>query len=92
MYYVSPDGKETSGNNQPRLGQCAFLNSAPNGATIVFRGAPTATYSIRRKLTLQPYPHEKVWLKGIKARLVADGATWRKDEWTTALQCEQYLS
>ena len=87
-YFVSPDGKNTnSGNNATSPWPVAkALDSAPSGATIVFRGGTYRNINakIRKKLTLQPYPHEQAWLKGSVevTGWVADGTTWRKDGWT----------
>jgi len=60
------------------------LSSAPSGATIVFRGGTYRNMTrIKNKLTLQPYPHEQVWIKNIEVQgWVADGAIWRKSNWT----------
>jgi hypothetical protein len=88
---VSPDGKDTnSGKSLTSPWSVAkALNSAPAGATIVFRGGQyhKATGKITKKLTLQAYPHEKPWLKGsIEVQgWVADGSMWRKDGWNYSL-------
>ncbi|MEM7426661.1 MAG: right-handed parallel beta-helix repeat-containing protein [Pseudomonadota bacterium] len=57
----------------------------PEGGTIVIRGG---TYretlpDLAKRLTLQPYPHEKVWLKGseIVEGWVRDGNAWRRNDW-----------
>lgn len=88
-YFVSTDGKDTNSGKSaasPWTVAKAF-NSAPPGATIVFRGGTYRNINasfIDKKLTLQPYPLEKVWIKGsIEVQgWVADGTIWRKDNWT----------
>ncbi|GAB5505321.1 MAG: hypothetical protein Rhirs2KO_04840 [Rhizobiaceae bacterium] len=64
----------------------AAIKSADPGGTVVIR---TGTYrehlpDIDKRLTLQPYPNEKVWLKGsiIVGGWVKDGTVWRKDGWS----------
>jgi len=62
------------------------VQAAGEGATIVIRGGTyreALTVSTGR-LTLQPYPHEKVWLKGsvVVSDWVPDGTAWRHDGWT----------
>jgi parallel beta-helix repeat protein len=87
-YFVSPDGLDTNSGTQASPWSIAkALTSAPSGATIVFRGGTyrnTNNAGIRKKLTLQPYPHEKAWLKGsvTVTGWVANGTIWRKDGWT----------
>lgn len=86
-YYVSPDGKDTNLGNNPASpwSVAKALESAPSGATIVFRGGTYRNINakIRKKLTLQPYPHEKAWIKGsiVVTGWVVDGTNWRKDGW-----------
>lgn len=87
-YFVSPDGKDTNSGKNPASPWtiAKALKSAPSGATIVFRGGTyrKAKGAITKKLTLQPYPHEKVWLKGsiVVPGWVSDAGIWRKDRWT----------
>ena len=63
-YFVSPNGKDTNSGNTPNSPWTVTkaTESAPSGATIVFRGGTyrNVNTNIRKKLTLQPYPHEKV--------------------------------
>ena len=88
-YFVSTDGKDTNSGKTPGSPwpfKKAFA-SAPSGAVIVFRGGTYRNIDgrlIDKKLTLQPYPHEKVWIKGSidVEGWVQDGAIWRKDGWT----------
>ncbi len=86
-YFVAPDGKDTNSGKSPNSpwSVAKALNSAPAGATVVFRGGQyhKATGRITKKLTLQAYPQEKPWLKGsIEVQgWVNDGGVWRKDGW-----------
>lgn len=86
-YFVSPNGKDTNSGKNPASPWpiAKAIKSAPGGATIVFRGGTyrTTKASIKKKLTLQPYPHEKVWLKGsvVVTGWVSEGGIWRKDSW-----------
>lgn len=87
-YFVSPDGRDSNSGRSPDSPWRVYkaITSAPIGSTIVFRGGTyrNSKLSINKKLTLQPYLQEEVWLKGsvIITGWVADGATWRKDNWT----------
>lgn len=86
-YFVSPNGLESNSGKEPTSPWpvTKALTSASSGSTIVFRGGTyrNVKVSIKKKLTLQPYPHEKAWFKGsIEVQgWVADGARWRKDNW-----------
>lgn len=86
-YFVSPDGSDTNPGSQdfPWSTLRKAINSAPPNSTIVVR---EGTYregdlKLNKKLTLQPYPHEKVWIKGsLNVRdWVREGKLWRKDNW-----------
>ncbi len=86
-YYVSPDGKDTNSGIDPASpwSVAKAISSAPASSTIVFRGGFYRNISekITKKLTLQPYPHEQVWIKGsIEVQgWVASNTVWRKDNW-----------
>ena len=59
---------------------------APVGGTVVVRkGVYRETVTLSKKVTLQNYPKEAVWLDGSSpvTGWVADGSMWRKDGWTT---------
>ena len=66
------------------------VSSASSGSTIVVRGGTYReyVYFYGKKLTIQPYPHERVWLKGsvVVTGWVSDGSIWRKDNWTYKFQ------
>ena len=87
-YFVSPDGKDTNSGKAPDSPWPASkaLDLAPSGSTIVFKGGTYRNINakIKKKLTLQAFPHEKPWLKGsIEVQgWVADGGIWRKDGWS----------
>ena len=88
-YFVSPSGKDTNSGKAiaSPWSVAKALNSAPSGATIVFLEGTYRNISnlgIGKRLTLQPYPHAEVWIKGSDQveGWVADGSTWRKDGWT----------
>jgi hypothetical protein len=66
--FVAPNGRDTNAGTQaaPFLTLTHAVAVAPSGATIVLRAG---TYrervpNIYRKVTIQPYPHEHVWLNG----------------------------
>ncbi len=86
-YFVSPNGKDTNSGKNPASPWpiAKALKSAPSGATIVFRSGTYRknTVGIKKKLTLQPYPHEKVLFKGsvVVTDWVKEGSIWRKDSW-----------
>lgn len=87
-YFVAVDGKDTNPGTQDAPWQSLehAHKAATNGATIVFRAGTyriAAENIIDKKLTLQPYPHEQVWLTGseIVSEWVQDGNIWRKDDW-----------
>src|SRR6187200_3060453 len=67
-WFVAPNGDDThSGTiNAPVRTISAALDRAPTGTTIVIReGVYRESLGPRNKsLVLQPYPHEKVWIKG----------------------------
>lgn len=62
------------------------LALAPAGGTVVLRaGNYHESVVSTKKVTLQSYPKEAVWLQGSRSvsGWVKDGATWRVDKWTT---------
>jgi parallel beta-helix repeat protein len=87
--FVSPWGNDAAAGTKEApwrtLGKA--VASSPSGSTIVMR---EGTYNEKviitasRRLTVQSYPDEVVWLSGSKAVTgwVADGGDWRKDGWT----------
>ncbi|UYZ64950.1 right-handed parallel beta-helix repeat-containing protein [Hymenobacter weizhouensis] len=87
--FVKPGGNNTQDGKSWATAWATVAQAvatAPDGATIVLKGG---TYreggiSIRRKLTLQPAPNEKVWIKGsqVVSGWVKSGAQWYAP-WTT---------
>lgn len=67
-HFVSPSGKDGNRGTQasPWRTLEKALNSAPSGSTIVLRGGTYHEGDLRltKKLTLQPYRQERVWLDG----------------------------
>jgi parallel beta-helix repeat protein len=90
-YFVSTTGSDANSGTETRPFRTITkaVQEAPPGATIVIFGGTyrEAVPEIRKPLTLQPYPHQKVWLKGsiVVTGWVADGAAWRIDGWTHEL-------
>jgi parallel beta-helix repeat protein len=72
----------------------AAVARAPNGATLIIReGVYRETLGgLNKRLTLQPYPHEKVWIKGSAevTGWVADAQGWRHDNWQPAFEQTSY--
>ena len=86
--FVAPNGKDRNPGTKraPLLTIGAAMELAPSGGTIVIR---RGTYreslpDLAKPLTFQPYPHEKVWLKGSipVTGWVREGKFWRKDGWS----------
>ena len=89
--FVAPEGDDRNQGTQaapwPTLAHA--VDATPDGATIVLRAGEYREGNITitgKQLTLQPFPHEQVWLKGsaIVDAWQADGAAWRADNWTPA--------
>ncbi len=82
---AKPTANSWSESNSTSLHQTQCGSTlAPAGATVVVRkGVYRETVTISKKLTLQNYPKEEVWLDGSKkvTGWVADGKTWRKSGW-----------
>lgn len=88
--FVSPNGNDSSSGvvNSPLQTLQAAVDKAPAGSTIVMR---SGTYreelrTLAKRLTIQPYPNEDVWLDGsdIVSGWTQEGNTWRKDGWNVA--------
>ena len=86
-FLVSVTGEHggTGSAAQPINTLVRAIEAAPEGATIVLRqgiyreGVPF----VSKRLTIQPYPHEKVWLKGsiVVDDWVSSGPHWKKARW-----------
>ncbi len=86
-FFVAPTGSDTNNGSQatPFKTIQRAITVAPANSTIVIRGGEyRESLAVNKKLTLQPYPHEKVWIKGttVVSDWVKDGTIWRKDNWT----------
>ncbi len=89
-YFVSPDGNGSAPCSEGK--PCSLstaLEKAPAGGTIVmkwgtYRTSKYSTTTIRRRLTIQPYPGATVILKGseVKQGWIASGNTW-KGSWSS---------
>jgi parallel beta-helix repeat protein len=88
---VAPNGKDTNPGTtaSPLATLTKAVQKASGGGTIVLRAG---TYregirSISKRVTIQPYPHEQVWIKGsqVVTGFVRGGTTWTKAGWTTNL-------
>ncbi|HMP39514.1 MAG TPA: right-handed parallel beta-helix repeat-containing protein [Roseiflexaceae bacterium] len=88
--FVAPGGSDTNAGTEQApwrtIGHA--LRSAPTRSTIVIRAGIYREGNINlfgKRLTIQPYPGEKVWLKGtaVVDGWTQEGALWRRTGWTT---------
>ena len=86
--FVRPAGNSSGSGTQanPYGSLEKALNTVPSGTTIVLRGGTyheSVTVPFYRKLTIQPYPGEAVWLDGAEALTSwkQSGSQWRTP-WT----------
>jgi parallel beta-helix repeat protein len=91
--FVSPSGSDGTADGsltRPYRTLQAAADASPSGATIVLRRGTyrEQTTWFGKKLTVQPYPGEEVWLSGSVpvTGWVRDGSIWRKDGWTAKFQ------
>ncbi len=81
--FVSPEGSDQNPGSiaRPLRTVSAAIIAAKDGASIVIRQGTyrEALPDLSKRLTLQPFPRENVWLKGslVAAGWVADGNAWR---------------
>ncbi len=89
--FVAPAGNDANPGTQamPKRTLKAALAKVPTGGTVVARAG---TYreslgSITRRVTLQAYPHEQVWLKGsqVVTGWTKLSNTWIVSNWSTSL-------
>ena len=96
--FVSTTGSDShSGNLDAPLRTIArAIEQADDGATVVIRqGVYRETIGgINKRLTLQPYPHETVWIKGSLeiSNWLLDGDRWKHDYWPQPLKQNSYDS
>jgi len=87
-YFVSLAGNDNNNGalDKPFRTLTRAVEAAPAGATIIMRNG---TYRegvayVSKRLTIQPYPHERVWLKGSLVSI------WRKDNWAYKFDQDSY--
>jgi parallel beta-helix repeat protein len=95
--YAIPDGAvfvSRSGNDgwegterRPLKSLTAAVSRVDPNGTIVMRAGnyPESVPVIRKQVTIQPYPHEQVWMKGsdVLTRWTRVGDDWRADGWVS---------
>jgi hypothetical protein len=85
--YVSTIGNDSAAGTltAPLRTVNAAVAKLPAGGTVVPRAETfrESVNPVNKPITLQPYPHEMVWLKGsdVLTSWVADGAAWRASGW-----------
>jgi parallel beta-helix repeat protein len=93
-YFVAKTGKDNNPGTQtkPFLTIAHALAAVPAGSTIIVRaGAYHESISaVGKQVTLQPYPHEQVWMKGSVVvstwtKESSPTVAWRHDNWTNQL-------
>ncbi|KAH7709948.1 hypothetical protein AAVH_22779 [Aphelenchoides avenae] len=82
--FVALNGNDANAGTAaaPLRNPATAVARVPAGGTIVFRGGSyydVEIASVTKRITMQPYPHEKVWIKGsvVVTGWVVDGVTWR---------------
>jgi parallel beta-helix repeat protein len=85
--YVSPTGSDGAAGTlaAPYRTITKAIDAAAAGDTVVLRaGVYHESLTVNKKLTIQPYNNEIVWLDGssVVTGWVTDGAAWRVDNWT----------
>lgn len=88
--FVSNSGNDGASGTQgaPLRTVAKAVTKVGSGGTIILRQGTyrEALGSISKRITLQPYPHEEVWMKGsnVVTGWVKSGTTWVKTGWTTS--------
>ncbi len=98
VLFVAPDGDDTNPGTlaRPLRSVAGAVQTAPAGATIVVRGGVYREQigAVAKRLTIQAYPGEQVWLDGAvviaTSEWVPDRGVWRRDGWLTDLQANCY--
>jgi poly(beta-D-mannuronate) C5 epimerase len=94
--FVATNGNEIQSGSRaaPLRNIATAVNRAPEGTTIVVReGVYRETVGqINKRLILQPYPHEKVWISGSieVTGWVTEPRGWRKDNWQSKFEQNSY--
>ncbi len=95
--FVSSSGNDANAgtSSSPKKTVSAAVTAAPSGGTVVVRAG---TYRgsigvVTKRITIQAYPHEKVWMKGstVTTGFVTSGAFWKRS-WTSTLCATCYAS
>ncbi len=96
--FVANNGSDSNAGTQtsPYATVAKAVAVAAPGATIVLRGG---TYretlnSVFKRITLQAYPHETVWMKGsvIANQFSASGGAWVQNNWNPSGVCDNCYS
>jgi mannuronan 5-epimerase len=88
---VAPTGADTAAGtaSAPLRTLAAAVRKATPGGTVVLRAGLYREGGIHldKRLTLQPAPHEQVWISGadVVRSWVPDGSGWRATGWTSPL-------
>jgi poly(beta-D-mannuronate) C5 epimerase len=88
--FVAPDGSDSAAGTltAPFATLATAIAKAPAGGTIVVRAGTyrqTVAANVTKRITIQPFPGEKVWFKGTVpvTGWTKVGATWQHTGWTT---------
>jgi parallel beta-helix repeat protein len=87
--FVAPNGSDQAEGTltTPLATLAAGIAKAPAGGTVVLRGGTyrqTVTGDVTRRITIQPYPGERVWFKGtvVVTGWTRTGDAWQHPNWT----------
>ena len=87
VFVAAKNSRSGAGTRTSPYGSLAYaLERAPSGSTVVLRGGryhETASVPFHRRLTIQSYPGEAVWLDGSSrvSGWVKSGSTWVVTGW-----------
>jgi hypothetical protein len=88
--FVAPAGSDAAAGTlaAPLATLATAITKAPVGGTIVLRAGTyrqTVTANVTKRVTIQPFPGEKVWFKGTVpvTGWTKAGTTWQHANWTT---------
>jgi parallel beta-helix repeat protein len=94
--FVAVNGNDASVGSKlaPLRTLGAAIRQSPPGGVIVLREGiyREGDHFFSKRLTIQPSPHEQVWLKGSRVLTAwkRDGAHWRHDNWTHEFKSDSY--
>ncbi|MGF7238836.1 MAG: right-handed parallel beta-helix repeat-containing protein [Frankia sp.] len=89
--FVATTGNDAAAGTKtaPLRTLAAAVTKAPSGGTIVLRGGTyrETVASVTKRLTIQPYPQESVWLSGsdVITGWTKSGNGWRSTTWRSSL-------